>query len=81
MVTFSLMVGSWLKRAVAVALFGVFGVVSLLVSYWIWYSFPAEYVCGEAIMEVVGWFLAGLVIAKLVRPPFTAIVPAATAVP
>ena len=72
----SFMVGAWLKRAFAVALFGLFGVVSLLVSYWIWYGFPGTYVAGELITEVVGWFLAGLAIAKIVRPPFTAIVPA-----
>ena len=71
----SFMIGSWFKRAFAVAMFGVFGIVSLLVSYWIWYGFPAQYVCGELITEVVGWFLAGLAIAKIVRPPFGAIAP------
>ena len=71
----SFMIGSWLKRAFAVALFGVFGVVSLLVSYWIWLGFPAEYICGELITEVVGWFLAGLAIAKIVRPRFGTIAP------
>jgi hypothetical protein len=72
----SFMVGSWFKRAFAVALFGVFGIVSILVSYWIWYGFPIEFICGEAATEIIGWFLAGLVMAKLVRPPFPAIVPA-----
>ena len=54
---------------------GLFGIVSLLVSYWIWYGFPVEYVCGELVTEVVGWLLAGLAIAKIVRPPFVAIAP------
>src|SRR5438874_7644609 len=63
----SFMVGSWFKRAFAVALFGLFGVVSLLVSYWIWYNFPTAFVVGELVTEVVGWFLAGLAIAKIVR--------------
>ena len=71
----SFMIGSWFKRAFAVALMGLFGIVSLLVSYWIWYGFPAEYVCGELVTEVVGWLLAGLAIAKIVRPPFVAIAP------
>ena len=35
----------------------------------------AEYVCGELVTEVVGWLLAGLAIAKIVRPPFVAITP------
>ena len=72
----SFMIGSWLKRAVAVALMGVFGVTSLVVSYWIWFGFPAQYVTAELITETVGWLLAGLAIAKIVRPPFGAIVPA-----
>ncbi len=73
----SMMVGSWFKRAVAVALFGVFGVVSLLVSYWLWYGFPAEFIGGETVTEVVGWLLAGLVIAKIVKPAFGAVAPSA----
>jgi len=72
----SMMIGGWLKRAVAVALMGLFGVISLLVSYWIWYGFPAPFVAGELVTEVVGWLLAGLAIAKMVRPPFVAIAPA-----
>ena len=71
----SFMVGGWFKRAFSVALMGLFGVVSLLVSYLIWYGFPAQYVTGELITEVVGWFLAGLAIAKIVKPPFGAIAP------
>src|SRR5262249_50853877 len=71
----SFMVGSWFKRAFSVALIGLFGVVSLLLSYWIWYGFPAEYVCGELITEVVGWFAAGLAIAKIVPPAYGSITP------
>lgn len=71
----SFMVGSWLKRAVAVALCGLFGIVSLVVSYWIWYGFPSAFVTGELVTEVVGWLLAGLAIAKIVKPPFAAITP------
>ena len=71
----SLMIGGYVKRALAVALFGVFGVLSLLLSYWIWYGFPSAFIAGETITEVVGWLLAGLAIAKIVRPPFVQIVP------
>ena len=71
----SFMIGSWFKRAFAVALLGAFGIISLVVSYWIWYGFPGQYVCGEAVTEIVGWFLAGLAIAKIVKPPFGTIAP------
>jgi hypothetical protein len=71
----SMMIGSWLKRAFAVALLGVFGVVSVLLSYWLWYGFPGAFVIGQTVTEVVGWFLAGLVIAKIVKPPFRTVAP------
>jgi hypothetical protein len=63
-------------RVLIVALMGLFGIVSLLVSYWNWYGFPTEYVAGETITEVVGWLLAGLVLAAIVRP-----IPAKSSVP
>jgi hypothetical protein len=71
----SMMIGSWLKRALAVALLGVFGVASVLLSYWLWYGFPGAFVVGQTVTEVVGWFLAGLVIAKIVKPPFGTVAP------
>jgi hypothetical protein len=43
-------------------------ILSIGVSYWNWYGFPLDFTAGEAIMEIVGWFLAGLVLAAIVRP-------------
>ena len=37
-------------------------------SYWNWYGFPTEFEIAEAVDQVVGWFLGGLVLAALVRP-------------
>jgi hypothetical protein len=34
-------------------------------------GFPLDFSTGEAIMEIVGWFLAGLVLAAIVRPGAT----------
>jgi hypothetical protein len=34
-------------------------------------GFPLDFSMGEAIMEIVGWFLAGLVLAAIVRPGAT----------
>jgi len=64
----AMMVGTMMKRAFAIALLAIFATVSLSFSYWIWYGFPAMYVLGEMITELVGWLLAGFVIAKLVPP-------------
>jgi hypothetical protein len=55
-------------RVLVVVLLAVFGVLSISVSYWNWYAFPPLYLLGEAIDQVGGWFLGGLVLAALVRP-------------
>lgn len=64
----SLLAAAYGRRVLAIALLGLFGWVSLILSYWIWYGFPSAFVLGEGITEVVGWFLAGLAIAKIVPP-------------
>ncbi|HEY7215873.1 MAG TPA: hypothetical protein VIC28_14695 [Thermoanaerobaculia bacterium] len=64
----SLLAAAYGRRVLAIALLGLFGWLSLIVSYWIWYGYPAAYILGEGINEVVGWFLAGLAIAKIVPP-------------
>jgi hypothetical protein len=55
-----------MKRAFAIALLAIFASVSLSFSYWIWYGFPAAFVLGELVTELIGWYLAGLAIAKIV---------------
>lgn len=64
----SLLAAAYARRVLAITLLGLFGWLSLIVSYWIWYGFPTAYILGEGINEVVGWFLAGLAIAKIVPP-------------
>jgi hypothetical protein len=67
----ALIAAPYIKRVSVVGLMGVFGWVSLLLSYWIWYNFPTAYILNEGFIEIVGWILAGLAIAKMV-PPRTA---------
>jgi hypothetical protein len=64
----AMMVGTMMRRASAIALLAIFASVSLTFSYWIWYGYPAAFVLGEMVTELIGWFLAGLAIAKLVPP-------------
>jgi hypothetical protein len=56
------------RRVVLVALAGVFAWLAVSVSYWIWYGFPDVYLCAELVDQVGGWLLAGLAMAKIVRP-------------
>jgi len=58
--------GGYLQRALLVAMLGLFAWLSISVSYWNWYDFPASFILAEGIDQVVGWFVAGLVIARVV---------------
>ncbi len=60
--------GTYGSRVVTVALLGLFAWLSVSASQWIWYRFPAAFSIGELIGQVVGWGLAGLAMAKMVKP-------------
>jgi hypothetical protein len=55
-------------RVLVVALMGIFGFVSICVSYWNWYGFPTDFTIGAALDESIGWILGGLALAAIVRP-------------
>lgn len=40
------------------------------VSYWNWYGFPAAYTLAHIVTEYIGFVVAGLVAAAMVRPAF-----------
>jgi hypothetical protein len=61
--------GNYWGRVAFVALLGIFGFVTISVPYWNWYAFPTDFTTAEAVDQVVGWFLAGLVLAAIVRSP------------
>jgi hypothetical protein len=58
----------YVGRVLVVTSMGLFGFLSILVSYWNWYGFPTDFTIGAVLDEVIGWFLAGLVLAAIVRP-------------
>ena len=64
----SMMVPSFSKRVAAAALIGLSGWISINLSYWNWYGFPAGFVGFEAIDQFFGWLLAGIAIALIIRP-------------
>jgi hypothetical protein len=61
----SMIPGPYSRRVFAVFLFSIFAFLSLSVSYWNWYSYPATYIGAELVTEGIGWLLAGLAIARL----------------
>jgi hypothetical protein len=59
---------SYWGRVGFVTLLGIFAFVTISIPYWNWYGFPTDFTTGQAIDQIVGWFLAGLVLAAIVRP-------------
>jgi hypothetical protein len=69
--------GSYLTRVSLLVLAGVLGWVSISISYWNWYRFPTSFTLAEGVMETVGWLLAGLALAAIVKPKVSQPEPAA----
>lgn len=74
LVAFILAMGipSFIKKVIAATLIGLVGWVSILVSFWNWYRFTDAIVLAELCDQVISWFLAGIVIALIVRARPTA---------
>jgi hypothetical protein len=54
-------------RVGIVVLAGVLVAISTNVEYWNWYAFPGNYVAGYMTTQIVGFVLAGFVIAAFVK--------------
>ena len=54
-------------RVGIVTIAGVLAAISTNVEYWNWYEFPGNYVAGYITTQIVGFVLAGFVIAAFVK--------------
>jgi len=61
-------VGSLRCRATMVAMMGLFTWLAISVSQWTWYQFPFSFIALDAIDQVIGWLLAGFLMAKMIKP-------------
>ena len=61
--------GTYLTRASAVAFLAVFAFLSITASHWIFYRFPTEFVLAALVTDLLAWLCAGLIMAKIIRPP------------
>jgi hypothetical protein len=64
----SLTVAAYWRRVGLAALLGVFGLFAISSIYWNWYGFPNAFFLAQGVDMIVGWSLAGAVIAKLIPP-------------
>lgn len=63
----SLTVSSFFGRIISSTIFGVVAWLSIDVSYWNWYGFPTDYITAQGVGHLVGWLLAGIPIAALIK--------------
>lgn len=55
-------------RLVCVTLLGIFAGVTVNVPMWNWYGFSADFTVAALMMHGIGWFLAGIPLALMVKP-------------
>src|SRR5271165_3050375 len=55
-------------RVACVTLVSILASIMTLVPYWNWYGFPTDFTLAQIVEHGVGWFLAGVVLALIVRP-------------
>ena len=61
-------VGSFARRVAIVASLGLFSWLAISIEQWDWYEFPFTFVALDAINQVIGWTLAGLLMVKMIKP-------------
>jgi hypothetical protein len=66
----------FVPRVAFVLALGVFAAVMTNASNMIWFAFPADYTLGYAFILLVGYLVAGVVIAAVVRPGVRGLSPA-----
>jgi hypothetical protein len=59
------MPASYRQRVAATTLLGLLGCSAVSIIYWNWYEYPTSFFVAQIVEQVVGFFLAGLLTAKL----------------
>jgi hypothetical protein len=60
---------SYGAKVLFVALLGLLPGLDVDVGYWNWYGFPGDYTLAVMADHVLGWLLAGLVLAAIIKRP------------
>lgn len=64
----SMIAAGYIQRSLIVGSLGLFAWLVVNVPYWSWYRFPFEFTVGAFLEQVIGWLLAGYVIAWVLKP-------------
>jgi hypothetical protein len=65
----SMVVASYWKRVFVMTLLGALACVAVSTIYWNWYEFTTSFFLAQFADQAIGFFLAGLAIAKIVPQP------------
>jgi hypothetical protein len=60
-------IASYARKAGFITLVGIVAAVTSNIPYWNWYGFPGNYTAAYMTMQIVGYFVAGLVAAAVVK--------------
>src|SRR4029450_859248 len=60
-------IGSFAGRVGFVLVAGILAAIATNVSYWNWYGFPTVYIASYMLIQIVGFFLVGIVAALVLR--------------
>jgi len=60
-------IGSFAGRVGFILIAGILASITTNVSYWNWYGFPSVYTASYILIEVVGFFLVGVIAALVLR--------------
>lgn len=58
---------SYLARVGFVTVAGILAALPTNISYWNWYGFPGSYTAAYMVIQIIGFFVAGLAAAALIR--------------
>jgi hypothetical protein len=61
---------SYSSRVLFIVLLGLFPTLTVELPQWNWYGFPTVYMLAQLAMHLIGFLLAGLLLARMVRPKF-----------
>ena len=60
-------IGSFAGRVGFILVAGIFAAIATNVSYWNWYGFPTVYIASYMLIQIVGFFVVGIVAALVLR--------------
>ena len=65
--------GSFAGRVGFVLVAGILSAIATNISYWNWYGFPGVYTASYMVIQIVGFFLAGIIAGIILRKGSTAV--------